>query len=85
MLLADGGVFRAAVAEVPADAPADAAAHEFALAEPPTIRPGDDAATAFERASAEPLRRLVVLGDGGELLGLVCLNSRRTRFCGVSS
>jgi hypothetical protein len=82
VLLADGGVFRGAVAEVPADAPAGAAAHEFAIAGPPTIGVDDSAATAFERASGEPLRRLVVLGDGDELVGLVCLNSTRTRFCG---
>jgi CBS domain-containing protein len=82
VLLADDGVFRAAVAEVPAGAPADAAAHEFALTEPPTITVDDSVDAAFERASVEPLRRLVVLGDGDELLGLVCLNSTRTRFCG---
>jgi CBS domain-containing protein len=85
VLLADGGVFRAAIGEVPVDAPADAPAREFALAEPPTIAADESAAAAFERASAEPLRRLVVLGDGDELLGLVCLNSSRTRFCGAVS
>ena len=62
--------------------PADAAAHQYALEEPPTIAADDSAEMAFERANAEPLRRLVVLGDGDELLGLVCLNSRRTHFCG---
>jgi CBS domain-containing protein len=82
VLLADDGVFRGAVADVPAGAPAGAAAYEFALPEPPTIAVDDSADAAFERASAEPLRRLVVLGDGDELLGLVCLNSTRTRFCG---
>jgi CBS domain-containing protein len=82
VLLADDGVFRAAVGEVPVDAPADAPAREFALAEPPTIIADESAETAFERANAEPLRRLVVLGDGDELLGLVCLNSSRTHFCG---
>lgn len=81
VLLADDGVFRGAVSEVPGDAPADAAAREFALSELPTIAVDDTAEAAFERASLEPLRRLVVLGDGDELLGLVCLNSARTRFC----
>lgn len=85
VLLADDGVFRAAIGEVPVDAPADAPAREFALAEPPTIAADESAVAAFKRASAEPLRRLVVLGDGDELLGLVCLNSSRTRFCGVVS
>jgi CBS domain-containing protein len=82
VLLADDGVFRAAVAEVPVDAAAEAAAREYALSAPPTIAAGESADTAFARASSEPLRRLVVLGDGCELLGLVCLNSTRTRFCG---
>lgn len=82
VLLADGSVFRGAVSDVPAEAPAAAAAHDYALAEPPTIAVDDTADAAFERASAEPLRRLVVLGEGDELLGLVCLNSTRTRFCG---
>lgn len=82
VLLADDGVFRGAVAEVPADAVAGAAAREYALAEPPTIAVDESADAAFDRASAEPLRRLVVLGEGDELLGLVCLNSTRTRFCG---
>jgi len=82
VLLADGDVFRGAVAEIPAEAPAGAAAREFALAETPKIGVDDTADAAFERASAEPLRRLVVLGDGDELLGLVCLNSNRTHFCG---
>jgi CBS domain-containing protein len=84
VLLAENGVFRGAVADVPSDAPANAAARDFALASPPTIAPSDSATAAFERASAEPLRRLVVIGEADELLGLVCLNSRRTAFCGAA-
>jgi CBS domain-containing protein len=85
VLLAEDGVFLGAVSEVPADAPADAAARDFALVSPPTIAPFDSAADAFDRAAAEPLRRLVVVGESDELLGLVCLNSRRTGFCGGAS
>ena len=85
VLLAERGVFRGAVAEIPAEAPADAPAQDFTLAAPPTIAPTDSAAAAFEQASAEPLRRLVVVGEADELLGLVCLNSSRTRFCGGAS
>lgn len=38
-----------------------------------------------ERTAANPHRRLVVIGDDEELLGLVCLNETRTRFCGISA
>jgi len=80
VLLADGPTFRGAVTELPESAGDDEPALRYA-AEAETIGADEPGETAFERANASPHRRLVVLGEDRELLGLVCLNSRRTGFC----
>jgi CBS domain-containing protein len=80
VLLADGTVFRGALTTVPAGARDDEHAVGYATAAE-TIRPEAPGAVAFERANASAHRRLVVLGEDDELLGLVCLNSTRTGFC----
>ena len=80
VLLADGSTFRGAVTEIPAGASDDEPALAYA-AVADTIGPSEPGERAFERANASPYRRVVVLGDGSELLGLLCLNSRRTGFC----
>jgi CBS domain-containing protein len=81
-LLTDGPTFRAAITEIPMDAPLDALAVLFADPAPGTIAPAESAATAFRRAAATPHRRLIVLDDDGlTLLGLVCVSSDRRRFC----
>ena len=81
VLLAEGRAFRGAVTAVPADA----APTEFALAyideSPETIGPRASAHEAFERAAASPSRRVIVLDEDNNLLGLLCLNPSRTGFC----
>jgi hypothetical protein len=85
VLLADGATFRGAVTELPADAPADALAAEYADPSPETISASESGEFAFQRAAASPTRRVIVLGDDHELLGLLCLNPSRTQFCQTSS
>jgi len=80
-LLADGGAFRGAITTLPDDAPADAAALGFVDPSPPTIASDETAAEAFARAHASPHRRVLVLDEDENLLGLLCLNASRTRFC----
>jgi hypothetical protein len=80
VLLADGDTFVGAVTSLPPDAPAEARAADYADEAPETIAPTAPAREAFDRAVASPTRRLVVLEDD-RLLGLVCLNSKRTGFC----
>jgi CBS domain-containing protein len=85
VLLADGEAFVGAVTEIPADAPTDAPARDYALAEPDTIAPTASEDEAFARASANPNRRVIVLDDDSRLLGLLCLNQSRTKFCQTSA
>jgi CBS domain-containing protein len=73
VLLADGEVFRGA-------APADLAL-DYAVDEPETLPPDASADEAFERASANPHRRVIVLDADDNLVGLLCLNQNRTGFC----
>ena len=40
---------------------------------------------AIVTADASPFRRVVVVDDGGLLLGLLCLNASRTGFCRTPS
>ena len=81
VLLADGTVFRGAITAIPDSAAPSEPAVDYAEADPETIAPEAPGPTAFERAFASPNRRVVVLGDDQELLGLLCLNQTRTRFC----
>ena len=46
-----------------------------------TISPRASQEEAFERAAASPNRRVIVLDEDANLLGLLCLDSSRTRFC----
>ncbi len=45
------------------------------------VRPGADLETTRQAMLAEPRRRLAVVGDGGELLGLLCLKRTGSGFC----
>ena len=81
VLLADDGVFRGAVTELPGEAVDDEPALPFADPAPTSLRPGDTAATAFAVTAEHPHRRVVVLGEENDLVGLVCLDQTRTRFC----
>ena len=83
VLLADGGVFAGAVTELPDGVADDEPAASIADHSPSSLGPNESAATAFELAAGLPHRRVVVLDEQRHLLGLLCLNEARTRFCGV--
>jgi len=85
VLLADGQVFRGAVTALPADAAPSDLALDYADDSPETIPPEASADEAFERASASPHRRVVVLDRDDRLLGLLCLKADRTGFCRTQS
>ena len=84
LLIADGDRFMGALTELPDDADDMLPAIVYADATPESLAPDASAAEAFERTSANPHRRVVVL-DGDRLVGLVCLDETRTRFCGRPS
>jgi CBS-domain-containing membrane protein len=84
LLVEDGRLFRGALTreDLPPDAGLDEGAVRFARPASP-ISPGVSAARAFDEIARDPDRRLVVLAEDGEtLLGLLCLDSTKTRFCG---
>lgn len=83
VLLADAGVFTGAVTELPADAGDDDPAVAFADPSPVSVSPNESASTAFEIAARLPHRRVVVTDEQQSLLGLLCLNEARTKFCGI--
>jgi hypothetical protein len=82
VLLADGPRFRGAITAIPDDAPDEQDALRFADQRPESLRAGEPAQTAFDVTAKNPHRRVIVLGDEDELVGLVCLNEARTNFCG---
>jgi hypothetical protein len=82
VLLADGPRFRGAITAIPDDAPDEQDALRFADRSPESLRVGETAQTAFDVTANNPHRRVVVLGEEDELVGLVCLNEARTTFCG---
>jgi CBS domain-containing protein len=84
VLLTDGQTFAGAITNLPPDAPPKRLALEFADPEPDTIGPDEPASTALARTAANPHRRVVVVGDDASLLGLLCLDASRTRFCGAA-
>jgi hypothetical protein len=84
-LLADGRRFRGAIAEIPADADDGAPAATCTEPAPATIGPGEPAADGFERAKENPQRRVVVVDEDENLLGLLCLKASLTGFCGRPS
>jgi CBS domain-containing protein len=81
VLLADGRAFKGAVTHVPADASPRDRALAYVDSDAATISPDASADEAFERASASPSRRVIVLDEDDNLLGLLCLNQSRTGFC----
>jgi hypothetical protein len=84
VLLADDGVFRGAITDIPEHASDNDEALGYADPQPESLAATESAATAFEAAARNPHRRVVVLGESKELLGLLCLDKTRSRFCGVS-
>jgi CBS domain-containing protein len=81
VLLAEGQIFKGAVTELPTDAAPTELALAYADREPETLSPDASADKAFERANASPNRRVIVLDEESNLLGLLCLNTARTGFC----
>lgn len=81
VVLVDGEKFAGAVTAIPAGAAPTDLAQCYREEEPETIAPEATAEDAFERAAASPNRRVVVLDDDGNLLGLLCLKQDRTGFC----
>ena len=82
VLLADGAAFKGAVTAIPADAEPTDPALAFADVSAATISPHAPAAEAFDRTAASPTRRVIVLDEERNLLGLLCLDPSLTRFCG---
>jgi CBS domain-containing protein len=85
VLLADGDTFRGAITTLPDDAAPTERGLDYADEDPETISPDASAGEAFERASASPNRRVIVLDGEENLLGLLCLNAGRTAFCQTQS
>ena len=81
VLLVEGGVFKGAVTDVPADASPRDRALAYLDMNVTTISPRASADQAFERATASPTRRVIVLDGDDNLLGLLCLNASGTGFC----
>jgi CBS domain-containing protein len=81
VLLADGEAFKGAVTHVPDDASPRDRAVAYVNPDAETISPDASADEAFERAAASPSRRVIVLDEDDNLLGLLCLNPSRTDFC----
>ena len=81
-LLTEQGRFAGAIApdELPADAPDDAAARDYARSDVPTLAPDATMAEALALLDERGDFRLVVL-EGGALAGLLCLDRRGTTFC----
>jgi len=85
VLLADDGEFRGAITELPDEASTDDEALGYADQRPESIRPTEPASAGFELTLRNPHRRVVVLDEHRALLGLLCLDRTRTRFCGHDS
>jgi CBS domain-containing protein len=81
VLLTDGGAFKGAVTQIPDDASPRDRAVTYVDADAETIAADAPSEEAFERAAASPSRRVIVLDENDNLLGLLCLNQSRTGFC----
>jgi len=82
LLLVDGSRFRGAVTTIPDDAEQDVPALGFADESPQTATSDLSVTEALERLDQRPNGRLIVL-DGEDLAGLVCLTSDGKDFCGI--
>ena len=85
VLLADGLNLVGSITAVPDDASDDEPAVRYVDQSADTISPGEPGDVAFERTLASPHRRVIVVGQGGQLLGLLCLNAAKTGFCQAHS
>jgi CBS domain-containing protein len=82
VILTDGRTFKGAVTALPIGAATTDLALLYSDESPDSIAPDAPADEAFERAAASPTRRLLVLDEDRNLLGLLCLDATGTRFCG---
>ena len=82
LLLVDGDRFRGAVTAIPEDAEADTRASDFVDVKAPVVTQEMTVADALARLERRPSARLVVV-DGENLVGLVCLAKDGVTFCGV--
>jgi CBS domain-containing protein len=83
VLLADGAAFKGAVTAIPGDAEPTEVALAYADVSVATISPHAPAAEAYDRTAGSPTRRVIVLDEDRNLLGLLCLDASLTRFCGA--
>ena len=67
--------------DLPAAAPGARPALPYAVLAGRTVRPDLDAEEVRRLLVERGERRRAVVGEGGELLGLLCLKRRRTGFC----
>ena len=81
ILLVEGQAFKGAVTHIPAEASPRDRAVNYVDADAEFISPAASDDEAFERAAASPNRRVIVLDENDNLLGLLCLNQSRTKFC----
>jgi CBS domain-containing protein len=81
VLLVDGPAFKGAVTHIPDEASPRERAVDYVDADAEVISPDASDDEAFERTTASPNRRVIVLDENGSLLGLLCLNQSRTGFC----
>ncbi len=81
LLLVDGDRFRGAVTAIPADAGPDEPVVDFVDLSAPVVSEDMSVSDALARLEHRRSGRLVVL-DGEELVGLVCLAKDGVTFCG---
>ena len=81
VLLADGREFKGAVTALPDDAAPTDPAVDYSDPSVETLPPDASADEAFARTAASPNRRVLVLDEAKNLLGLLCLNAAKTDFC----
>ena len=81
LLLVDGRRYHGAVTAIPDDAAPQDAALGYADASAPVVAEGTPVSEALERLEHRPNGRLIVL-DGDDLAGLVCLATDGVTFCG---
>lgn len=82
-LLTEDGVLRGTLVrtDLPDDAASSAPALPWSSTAGRMAAPTDSAASVHQRLLESSQRRLAVVDTEGRLLGLVCLNGRRTGFC----
>jgi CBS-domain-containing membrane protein len=83
VLLTEGGRLRGTLirSDIPASAAADSPARPYAKLARRTVAPDTPVAHIKAMLASTGLRRLAVVGEGGDLLGLICLKRTGLGFC----